>query len=80
MMKTLFLNPKLVAANDVHAYFTVNSVFFDPDIFGRFRRLLRDGQRGDLLPGLHELLHSVLPGAGLQAQPPATSHLGLGAP
>jgi putative inorganic carbon (hco3(-)) transporter len=34
--KTLFLNPKLVAANDVHAYFTVNSVFFDPDIFGRF--------------------------------------------
>jgi putative inorganic carbon (HCO3(-)) transporter len=34
--KTLFLNPKLIAANDVHAYFTVNSVFFDPDIFGRF--------------------------------------------
>jgi putative inorganic carbon (hco3(-)) transporter len=34
--KTIFLNPKLVAANDVHAYFTVNSVFFDPDIFGRF--------------------------------------------
>jgi O-antigen ligase len=34
--KTLLLNPKLVAANDVHAYFTVNSVFFDPDIFGRF--------------------------------------------
>ena len=34
--KTIFLNPKLVAANDVHTYFTVNSVFFDPDIFGRF--------------------------------------------
>jgi putative inorganic carbon (HCO3(-)) transporter len=34
--KTLLLNPKLVAANDVHTYFTVNSVFFDPDIFGRF--------------------------------------------
>ncbi len=34
--KTLFLNPKLIAANDVHTYFTVNSVFFDPDIFGRF--------------------------------------------
>lgn len=38
--KTLFLNPKLVAANDVHTYFTVNSVFFDPDIFGRFLALV----------------------------------------
>jgi O-antigen ligase len=38
--KTLLLNPKLVAANDVHAYFTVNSVFFDPDIFGRFLALV----------------------------------------
>ena len=38
--KTLLLNPKLVAANDVHTYFTVNSVFFDPDIFGRFLALV----------------------------------------
>jgi putative inorganic carbon (hco3(-)) transporter len=38
--KTLFLNPKLVAANDVHTYFTVNSVFFDPDVFGRFLALV----------------------------------------
>jgi O-antigen ligase len=38
--KTIFLNPKLVVANDVHAYFTVNSVFFDPDIFGRFLALV----------------------------------------
>ena len=38
--KTLLLNPKLVAANDVHAYFTVNSVFFDPDVFGRFLALV----------------------------------------
>ena len=38
--KTILLNPKLVAANDVHAYFTVNSVFFDPDIFGRFLALV----------------------------------------
>jgi len=37
--KTLLLNPKLIAANNVHAYFTVNSVFFDPDIFGRFLAL-----------------------------------------
>jgi putative inorganic carbon (hco3(-)) transporter len=38
--KTIILNPKLIAANDVHAYFTVNSVFFDPDIFGRFLALV----------------------------------------
>ncbi|MBV8998658.1 MAG: hypothetical protein JO304_06335, partial [Solirubrobacterales bacterium] len=29
--KTIFLNPKLIAANADHAYFTVNSVFFDPN-------------------------------------------------
>jgi O-antigen ligase len=38
--KTIFLNPKLIAANQVHAYFTVNSVFFDPNIFGRFLALV----------------------------------------
>jgi putative inorganic carbon (HCO3(-)) transporter len=38
--KTLLLNPKLVAANNVHTYFTVNSVFFDPDIFGRYLALV----------------------------------------
>jgi O-antigen ligase len=38
--KTLLLNPKLIAANDVHTYFTVNSVFFDPDIFGRYLALV----------------------------------------
>ncbi len=38
--KTLLLNPKLVAANDVHTYFVINSVFFDPDIFGRFLALV----------------------------------------
>jgi putative inorganic carbon (hco3(-)) transporter len=38
--KTIFLNPKLIAANQDHAYFTVNSVFFDPNIFGRFLALV----------------------------------------
>jgi O-antigen ligase len=38
--KTIFLNPKLVLQNDLHAYFTVNSVFFDPDIYGRFLALV----------------------------------------
>jgi len=41
--KTILLNPKLVVANDLHTYFTVNSVFFDPDIFGRFLALAMIG-------------------------------------
>ncbi len=47
--KTILLNPKLIAANDLHAYFTVNSVFFDPDIFGRFLALVMIGLAGLLL-------------------------------
>ncbi len=38
--KTILLNSKLVEQNELHAYFTVNSVFFDPDIFGRFLALV----------------------------------------
>ncbi len=49
LTKTLFLNPKLIAANDVHTYFTVNSVFFDPDIFGRFLALVMISIAGVLL-------------------------------
>ncbi|MEA2196862.1 MAG: hypothetical protein QOJ25_913 [Solirubrobacteraceae bacterium] len=41
--KTIFLNPKLIVANGLHTYFTVNSVFFDPDIFGRFLMLVMIG-------------------------------------
>jgi O-antigen ligase len=41
--KTIFLNSKLVITNDLHTYFTVNSVFFDPDIFGRFLVLVMLG-------------------------------------
>ncbi len=37
--KTIILNPKLVVTNELHTYFTVNSVFFDPDIFGRYLAL-----------------------------------------
>ena len=47
--KTIFLNPKLVVANDLHTYFTVNSVFFDPDIFGRFLALVMIGLAVGLL-------------------------------
>lgn len=38
--KTLLLNPKLIAQNDIHTYFAINSVFFDPDVFGRFLALV----------------------------------------
>ena len=34
--KALFLNPKVVAANQYDNYFRVNSLFFDPSIYGRF--------------------------------------------
>jgi O-antigen ligase len=36
----LFLNPKLVQANQFGNYFRVNSVFFDPNIYGRFMALV----------------------------------------
>ena len=38
--KHLLLNPKLDALNQNHTYFSINSVFFDPDIFGRFLALV----------------------------------------
>jgi putative inorganic carbon (HCO3(-)) transporter len=38
--KTIFLNPKLIAADANHTYFAVNSVFFDSNIFGRFMALV----------------------------------------
>ena len=47
--KTILLNPKLIAANDLHAYFTVNSVFFDPDVFGRFLAIVMIALAGLLL-------------------------------
>ncbi len=34
--KTVILSSKLAIANGLHTYFTVNSVFLDPDIFGRY--------------------------------------------
>jgi putative inorganic carbon (HCO3(-)) transporter len=37
--KTIFLNPKLITTNNLHAYFTVNSLFYDPNIFGRYLAL-----------------------------------------
>jgi putative inorganic carbon (hco3(-)) transporter len=38
--KHLLLSSKLLEQNQLHEYFTVNSVFFDPDIFGRYLALV----------------------------------------
>ncbi|HWF73881.1 MAG TPA: O-antigen ligase family protein [Solirubrobacteraceae bacterium] len=49
--KSIFLNSKLIISNDLHTYFTVNSVFFDPDIFGRFLMIVMIGLATVLLFG-----------------------------
>jgi len=41
--KTLFLNPKVVAADQYGNYFRVNSLFFDPSIYGRFLAMVMIG-------------------------------------
>jgi O-antigen ligase len=38
--KHLLLNPKVVQANEYDNYFRVNSLFFDPSIYGRFLALV----------------------------------------
>ena len=34
--RELFWNPKVIAANQFESYFRVNSVFWDPNVYGRF--------------------------------------------
>ncbi|MDQ6915904.1 MAG: O-antigen ligase family protein, partial [Actinomycetota bacterium] len=38
--RTVFLNPDVIASNQFQTYFRVNSLFFDPNIFGRFLMLV----------------------------------------
>jgi O-antigen ligase len=38
--RQLLLNPKVIASNQVESYFRVNSLFFDPNIYGRFLALV----------------------------------------
>jgi O-antigen ligase len=38
--KSVLFNSKLVGENQLYTYFVVNSVFFDPNIFGRFLALV----------------------------------------
>jgi putative inorganic carbon (HCO3(-)) transporter len=37
--RDLFLNPELFDANQLHLYFRVNSIFYDPNILGRYLAL-----------------------------------------
>ncbi|HEX8083215.1 MAG TPA: O-antigen ligase family protein [Solirubrobacteraceae bacterium] len=47
--RLLITNSKLLEANDVKPYFRVNSVFFDPNIYGRYLVLVMTGLAGALL-------------------------------
>jgi O-antigen ligase len=38
--RTLYFRNNLVQSNQLHEYFTINSVFYDPDIFGRYLALV----------------------------------------
>jgi O-antigen ligase len=63
--KSLFLNPKVVAANQYDNYFRVNSVFFDPSIYGRFLALVMLAVSTAVLWGRRR--REVLIGAGVLA-------------
>jgi O-antigen ligase len=63
--KTLFLNPKVVAADQYDNYFRVNSVFFDPSIYGRFLALVMIVVMTVLLAGWRERRRDVLAGAAV---------------
>jgi O-antigen ligase len=52
--KALFLNPKVVAANQYDNYFRVNSLFFDPNIYGRFLALVMIAVTTAVLTRAHE--------------------------
>jgi O-antigen ligase len=47
--RLLITNAKLLEANDVKPYFRVNSVFFDPNIYGRYLVLVMTGLAAALL-------------------------------
>jgi O-Antigen ligase len=47
--RTLLLNPKVIASNELEEYFRVNSLFFDPNIYGRFLALVMLALAGVLL-------------------------------
>ena len=47
--RELLWNPKVIAANQFESYFRVNSVFWDPNIYGRFLVLVMLGAAASML-------------------------------
>jgi O-antigen ligase len=47
--RQLLLNPKVIASNELEEYFRVNSLFFDPNIYGRFLAIVMLGLAAVLL-------------------------------
>ncbi len=47
--RELFWNPKVITANQFESYFRVNSVFWDPNVYGRFLALVMTAVAGFLL-------------------------------
>lgn len=47
--KQLLWNPKVIASNQFETYFRVNSLFFDPNIYGRFLAVVMTGLAGVML-------------------------------
>jgi O-antigen ligase len=47
--RELLWNPKVIAANQFESYFRVNSVFWDPNVYGRFLALVMIALAGFLL-------------------------------
>ena len=63
--RELFWNPKVIAANQFESYFRVNSVFWDPNVYGRFLALVMTARRG--VPAVDA------PAAGRDRQPVRSS-------
>lgn len=63
--KALFLNPKVIAADQYGNYFRVNSLFFDPNIYGRFLAIVMIAVTTVVLWTRHR--REVLIGAGVLA-------------
>jgi len=47
--RTVLFNPKVIASNQFESYFRVNSLFFDPNIYGRFLAVVMIGLAAVLL-------------------------------
>ncbi|UTI64714.1 O-antigen ligase family protein [Paraconexibacter antarcticus] len=47
--KHVFLNPRVITSNQLESYFRVNSLFFDPNIYGRFLMVVMLGLAGTVL-------------------------------